>query len=258
MSQHQATDPPTPSALFARPRPYVIAHRGASDHAHENTWPAFRLALDAGAEALETDLWFSADGHIVCHHDATLDRLAGDPRRVDAMGMAALSRLDLRAPKLAHLSAGKILSLAELLDRCPASTLLVLELKDPRFVLPDHAARLLDLLSERIMRGMVVVIAFELAPLALMKALAPTLPVGHIALRRPLPTQPVDLFGPSWRMLQINPFYVRMVHWRGGFVAPLDPDLHRRLGRYLRMGVDAVLSNDPAETRRRIEGLRGG
>lgn len=256
MSTHQASSIGDASALFARPRPYVIAHRGDSDHAHENTWPAFQSALDAGAEALETDLWFSADGQIVCHHDATLERLAGDPRRVDAMDMAALSRLDLRAPRLRHLPAGRILSLEELLARAPNSALLVLELKDPRFLQVERAAELLEMLEGRIAKGSVVVIAFELAPLALLKSLAPALPVGHIALRWPLPTQPVDLFGPSYRMLQINPCYVRMVHRRGGFVAPLDPDLHRRLPRYLRMGVDAVLSNDPGETRRRMEALR--
>jgi glycerophosphoryl diester phosphodiesterase len=52
----------------------VIAHRGASGHAPENTMEAFRLALSSGADALELDTHLTADGVAVVIHDATLNR----------------------------------------------------------------------------------------------------------------------------------------------------------------------------------------
>lgn len=57
--------------LYAHP---VIAHRGASGYAPENTLPAFQLAVDQGADALEFDIQISADGVPIVIHDPTLDR----------------------------------------------------------------------------------------------------------------------------------------------------------------------------------------
>jgi len=52
----------------------TFAHRGARLEAPENTIPAFRLALDARASGLETDVWCSADGEVVCAHDSVVGR----------------------------------------------------------------------------------------------------------------------------------------------------------------------------------------
>lgn len=54
--------------------PRIIAHRGASRAAPENTLAAFRAAADAGARAVEFDVSLLGDGTAVLHHDATLDR----------------------------------------------------------------------------------------------------------------------------------------------------------------------------------------
>jgi glycerophosphoryl diester phosphodiesterase len=55
-------------------RPQIIAHRGASGHAPENTFAAYRLAIELGAQFIEADLQASRDGHIVTIHDAALQR----------------------------------------------------------------------------------------------------------------------------------------------------------------------------------------
>jgi len=55
-------------------RPFVVAHRGYSAVAPENTLPAFILANQNGADGWETDLQLTKDNQLVCLHDATLDR----------------------------------------------------------------------------------------------------------------------------------------------------------------------------------------
>ena len=55
-------------------KPLVVAHRGASFHAPENTLPAFKLAWEQGADAIEADFLLTKDGHIVCIHDRTTKR----------------------------------------------------------------------------------------------------------------------------------------------------------------------------------------
>jgi len=74
-------------------KPFVIAHRGGAALGPENTAQAFRAALDARADAVETDVRRSADGALVCLHDADLQRLCGDPREVAELDLAALQAL---------------------------------------------------------------------------------------------------------------------------------------------------------------------
>ena len=56
--------------------PLIVAHRGASFDAPENTLPAFELAWEQGADAIEWDFLLSQDGHIVCVHDKKTKKVA--------------------------------------------------------------------------------------------------------------------------------------------------------------------------------------
>ncbi|MDZ4158869.1 MAG: glycerophosphodiester phosphodiesterase family protein, partial [Anaerolineaceae bacterium] len=60
--------------FFNALKPLIIAHRGASMHAPENTLAAFRLAALHGADAIELDAKLSADGQVVVLHDQTVSR----------------------------------------------------------------------------------------------------------------------------------------------------------------------------------------
>lgn len=75
----------------------VIAHRGASAEAPENTLPAFEAAVRGGADAIELDVRLTADGAPVVLHDATLDRTT------DRTGpVAGLTLAELRATDAGH------------------------------------------------------------------------------------------------------------------------------------------------------------
>lgn len=74
-------------------RTLVIAHRGASALARENSRSSIEVALQVRADAIETDVRLTADGAPVCFHDADLMRLAGDPRRVEDVKLAELKGL---------------------------------------------------------------------------------------------------------------------------------------------------------------------
>ncbi len=54
---------------MAAEKPSIIAHRGASGLAPENTLPAFRAAIEAGADGIELDVHLTRDGHLAVHHD---------------------------------------------------------------------------------------------------------------------------------------------------------------------------------------------
>ena len=66
--------------------PLVIAHRGASAFAPENTMAAFRLAKDLGADGIELDVMLSADEKLVVIHDQSVVRTTNGQGKVNEMG----------------------------------------------------------------------------------------------------------------------------------------------------------------------------
>jgi glycerophosphoryl diester phosphodiesterase len=77
--------------------PITFAHRGARLEEPENTIPAFRRALAAGVTGLETDVWRSADGEVVCAHDSSVRR---GRRRMKITTSTAAELAELGVPRM--------------------------------------------------------------------------------------------------------------------------------------------------------------
>ncbi|MBB3331023.1 glycerophosphoryl diester phosphodiesterase [Halomonas campaniensis] len=73
----------------------IIAHRGSSMVAPENTLPAVRRALEDGAHYVELDVRLTADDQVVLFHDRSLARLTGDPRRLGELTREELAAFDV-------------------------------------------------------------------------------------------------------------------------------------------------------------------
>lgn len=237
-------------------RPFVIAHRGVPVAQPENTLPSFDLALQQGADVLETDLRFSRDGEIVLFHDATLERMTDGQGAVSAHTVAELKRLHTRAPDGAWTTA-PIPTLVELLDHTHSQTPLLLELKDPRFTQRHAAECLVRLLEAYGMLQRTAVISFHAHHVATVKTVCPEIPTGAITLKNPLVTGNTELLGPLWPLLYLNPLYTAWAHRLGKVVAPLDPQPESRIGYYLRLGVDALLADHPASVLQVIGQYKG-
>ncbi len=72
----------------------VIAHRGASALAPENTWQSFDLAVKLGADAIETDIQATQDGELILFHDHTLDRTTNGQGKVSQSLYSQIEQLD--------------------------------------------------------------------------------------------------------------------------------------------------------------------
>lgn len=241
-----------------RPRPYVIAHRGASGYAPENTMAAFRLAIQQGADLLETDLRFTKDEALVCIHDATVDRTTGGHGAVSDMTLAEVKKLRVRSEFDDQYPNERVPALAELLDVTPEDVGLGLELKDPLFEQPAYAQRLVNALPPGRFAGRVAVLSFEQARLDSVKGVAPEIPTGLITLYRVFPFCRTELIGPVWPLVYLNPLYAWMAHCLGKFVCPLDDRPDRRVRWYVWVGCDAILTNTPDTTIEAIKKATGG
>jgi glycerophosphoryl diester phosphodiesterase len=109
--------------------PLVIAHRGASIEAPENTLASFQLAFQQGVKAIEGDFRVTADGHIVCIHDANGRRTLGNPAPVSKSTLSKLKQFSAGKWKGEKWVEEKIPTLEEVIEIMPPGTELYLEVK---------------------------------------------------------------------------------------------------------------------------------
>lgn len=133
--------------------PLIVAHRGNSLHAPENTLVAAREALDLGADVIECDVRRSADGQIVLLHDETFARTAGCPRRPEELTLAEIKALDAGSWKHARYAGEPVPTLAELLDLTAGRASLLIDLKQTGLTADIAALVLARGLEERVLLG---------------------------------------------------------------------------------------------------------
>jgi glycerophosphoryl diester phosphodiesterase len=251
--------------LLEAGRPLVIAHRGFSAMAPENTLPAFQRALDAGADLVELDYHHTREGLPVVIHDRTLDRTTNAPELwsrgvpVAERTFADLRELDAGRWKGPGHAGARLPLLTEALDLIQSRSVTLIERK------AGDAATCAALLRERKLVNHVVVQAFDWDFLR--------------DLRRELPEQVLAALGPPHHSGQrdrkgekflevahldeIAAIGARIVVWnrhlsresvqaahaRGLLVWAYTIDDPAETSALLDWGVDGIITNDPAAIR---------
>ncbi len=112
--------------------PIIVAHRGASYKAPENTIPAFKIAFDEQADFIEGDFWLTADNEIVCIHDSNTSRVGNKNIKVTISTLDELKKVDVGIRKGNQFAGTTIPTLQEVLEIIPEQKGLHLEIKDNR------------------------------------------------------------------------------------------------------------------------------
>jgi glycerophosphoryl diester phosphodiesterase len=243
------------------PRPLVMAHRGDAVHAPENSPSAFRLALERGANILETDLWRTLDGVLVCHHDRTLDRTTDSTGAIPELTLSQVKQARVIGSYCGRYDKSdypdeRILTLEELLSAVPEEKGLALELKDPALADLDSARQLVNAIRGRIAAQTVMLLSFHTNLLRAAQRADAQVWIGKIGMFAPLPIFRGSGIGTTWPAIKVNPLYTWIARLQGLWVCPLDPTPEERLPWYLKLGVDAVLTDDPARTREALATLQ--
>lgn len=111
-------------------RPWIIAHRGASGHAPENTLAAFERAVQLGATFIETDLHLTRDARFVAIHDSTVDRTTNGHGAVHEFTLAELRELDAGHWFDRQFSGQRVPTIEEILDfSCKHDVVFYFEIK---------------------------------------------------------------------------------------------------------------------------------
>ena len=255
---------PTALCLIGMNRPLVIAHRGYSQLAPENTLPSFRLALAARADLVELDFHQTKDGQLIVLHDRELDRTTDARKRwrrkhirVNAKTAVEIQSLDAGSWFDARHAGARVPLLAEALDTIQKDGITLLESKS------GEPAACVQLLRSKGLINKVVVQSFDWAflrkihedePKLLLAALGPpeTLPNGKRPRRvfRKLSAEwinGVQKIGAKvivWNK-QISKRAVHLAHARGLKVWIYTIDNPKLAKRLLEQGVDGLITNNP-------------
>jgi glycerophosphoryl diester phosphodiesterase len=169
------------------PQPLVIAHRGASADAPENTIAAFELALDQGADGIEIDVHLSRDEHPVVIHDFTLERTSDGAGPVRERTVRELKRLDGGGWRGRPFRGQRIQTLQEVLERFRDRTRFWIELKGGSDLYPGIEERVVSMIEIYEVLDRALVQSFDHVALERIRALNRDVRLGALVAHPPLP-----------------------------------------------------------------------
>jgi glycerophosphoryl diester phosphodiesterase len=240
----------------------IIAHRGSSATAPENTFRAFREAEEAGADVIELDVRMTRDGELVVFHDRGLKRTAGVRGRVVDCPSSVVKRLDAGKWYGREFRGERIPFLRDVLRALRPETGLNIEVKTDgdRGRIWVVARALCRLLGEKPQGGRILISSFDHVFLRRFHHLCPRIPIGALYMPvRDLTVSPARLChrcGATMFICSRNQIRKRQIinareHHLGVIVYGVER--RRHLARLRRFGVDAMMTNDPRKLRRFLE-----
>ncbi|MHB0868754.1 MAG: glycerophosphodiester phosphodiesterase [Chloroflexota bacterium] len=233
-----------------RGRPWIIGHRGASGEAPENTLAAFRLALEQGADLIETDVHLTSDGVPVLVHDHSVDRTTNGRGLVAQMTLAQIKALDAGSWFAPEHAGERILTLDELLEWAAGKTPVSIEIKNGPIYYPEIEDRVVDTLRRHDMVRTAIVISFDHSVLLRAKQRCPDLLTGVLFACTPVAASSLalqaqaDCILPHWSNL--NGEMVEEAHSHDLAVSPWVVDNEEEMGWVLAQRIDAIATNYPA------------
>ncbi|MFF3837417.1 glycerophosphodiester phosphodiesterase [Streptomyces sp. NPDC001930] len=251
-AEARATAPASPWMRRADAPPAVIAHRGASSAAPENTLVSDEVARRGGAVWIENDVQPSKDGVPYILHDTTVDRTTDGTGPIRSLTAAQVNALDAGSWFAPAYAGTRVPTLAaQLADLRVRGGKLLLEIKGRHT--HDEVARIVRDVRDQGMTDRVFVQSFDVPSLRHVRDLAPELPIG--LLRSTLDADPVALakdlglsaYNVSDAALATRPAVVDEVRAAGVAVNVWTVDTPARWAALAALGVDGIITNRPTE-----------
>lgn len=154
----------------------IIAHRGASREAPENTMSAFELAVEQGAHAIEMDIHISKDRELVVCHDPTVNRTTNGTGRISQMTWRQLKQLDAGSWFSPRFQGEPLPMLEQVVEQLPQQLWFNLEIKmRSEYQQLGLTEKLADFLSQHDLWGRTVISSFDMQAILDLKRLDPRL-----------------------------------------------------------------------------------
>ena len=240
--------------------PLIIAHRGASALAPENTMAAFRLAKELGADGIELDVMLSADEQLVVIHDQRVNRTTNGKGKVNEMSWDALKTLDAGSYFDERFAGEPLPLLNQVFEELGGQLLINVELKNYATPRDQLTEKVVDLILQMGLKNSAMLSSFNARNLLKAESLDPSIPRGLLTLPG-LPGIPYrGWLGKRYHYDALHPYHkdvnARMVsrlHAAGKKINVWTVNNPEDLLRMRDLGVDMIICNDPADAREVME-----
>lgn len=230
----------------------IIAHRGASGSAPENTLASFRRAIELGADWLELDVCASRDGEVIVIHDDTLERTTNGRGKVSDRTLAELKRLDAGAWFDPRFAGESVPTLSEVIRLAKAHRVgLLVEMKTGSHLGQGFEEKVVSLLSDAGFLGRSIVMSFNHAAVSRAKQAEHGLKTLLLIGRRASALKIADIVrdhgaaGVSVKDSLASKQYVAALRDRGMMVVVWTVNSPGAMRRFMARGVDGITTNYP-------------
>ncbi|MDX1381233.1 MAG: glycerophosphodiester phosphodiesterase family protein [Xanthomonadales bacterium] len=223
----------------------VMAHRGASGSAPENTLAAIRGAIDSGADWVEIDVQETADGRIAVIHDSDLKKIGGSPLTVAGATLAQLQQVDIGSWFHPRFADQRVPSLEEVLALCRDRIGVNIELKYYGRE-KQLEQRVVDIVEAAGMTGQVMFMSLSYAGIQALRRLRPGWKVGllsSVAVGK-LTGLDVDFLALNGRAASRT--LIRQAHAHGKQVLVWTVNDPVAMASMIGRGVDGLITDEPS------------
>lgn len=238
----------------SQPLPLIIAHRGDVTNAPENTIPAFRKALDLGADGIELDVRLTRDEKLVVFHDRFLDRTSNGSGPVNHHTLDEILALDAGSWFAPEFKGEPPPTLDEVFESLPADFLVNVEMKVMMKGMKLIARKVAEVVRRHARWGGTLVASFNPIALYELRKVEPKISRGYIWSRyHPFPIRSrcfspwvqADWYDPAND--SYNPALHRKFQARGSRVLAWDLDFDRNLEQMSAAHLDATVTDSLQE-----------
>lgn len=237
----------------------IIAHRGASGSAPENTIAAIQLALKMEADMIEIDVHLSKDGIPVIIHDETLNRTTNGKGEVKNFNVEDLKKLDAGKWFSDKYIGEKIPTLEEVITLIKGKCILLIEIKHGSSIYPNIEKTVLEIIHDKKAEKECIIQSFECevldnlrklnCPVEIQKLVTgnvPFLPL-HIDSKLKFGSiyqyQKVSAINPNFKFVNTNA--VNKIHASGKKIFTWTVNEEQEMKRMIEYGVDGIITNFP-------------
>ncbi len=231
-------------------KPMIIAHRGSSNAAPENTLAALRAAIEERADGVEIDVRMTKDGEIILMHDSTLKRTAGIDDNISQLTYSELADVDVGSWFSSSYIGEKIPTLREALELCKGEMAIMIEVKGGRYDRYDIAKKVVSDVEEMGMSQDVVVASFNQDVLKEIKELNSSIVtclILRFAYGNISEMEHVDMF--SMESYFVYKGISKNIKNSGKSLAVWTLNDRRQMASLRDMGIDQVVTDNPVRAR---------
>lgn len=233
-------------------RPLIIAHRGASQLAPENTMTAFEKAIAQKADGIELDVWKCKSGQIVVTHNCQTKILTGKEGNVEKMSLKELQKLDFGMHKGAEFRGEKIPLLRDVLDLCKELPIINIEIKGTKLKSNGIELDVAEMIIRSKLLRHALVSSFNPAILLRLQALNPAIRLGlllyeksPLALRRGWSAKLLKPYSLHPSNVLLKKKMVERAHKKKSKVIVWTVNNTQQLEACMLAKVDAMITDDP-------------